>query len=282
VRIPQSSPIYGVDEANNVLEFLGMVVTIWLAILESKELGKEQECILAIGDNASTIGWLYKSSKLRPGFPYYKPVQMTARELARLIINSTHCLASQHIKGKQNTVSNLLSFAGSVRGCSHPLAPDFPSDNVLTQRFHSHTPQLIPEGFDISPLPNKISSFLIRALQMIKSSWTPNKKNPTKSKTGSGPDGSPSAPKPASSLSLSSLSYNTEKQSLSCDRFSPCTEWLAGVKQKPFLASVRVPWFQKLCEMPQAIWLWRSGVTSKKVPFTLKAAPSYSQPSDAL
>jgi hypothetical protein len=64
VRIPQSSPIYGVDEANNVLEFLGMVVTIWLAILESKELGEEQECNLAIGDNTSAIGWLYRSSKL--------------------------------------------------------------------------------------------------------------------------------------------------------------------------------------------------------------------------
>jgi hypothetical protein len=89
VRIPQSSPIYRVDEANNVLEFLGMVVTVWLAILESKELGEEQECILAIGDNASAIGWLYRSSKLQPGSPNYKPVQMIARQLARLIINST-------------------------------------------------------------------------------------------------------------------------------------------------------------------------------------------------
>jgi hypothetical protein len=100
-------------------------------------------------------------------------------------------------------------------------------------------PQLIPEGFDISPLPNEISSFLIQALQMIESSWTPNKKNPMKSRTGSGADGSPSAPNPASSLTLSSLSYSTEKQSLSCDPFFPCTEWLTGAKQEPFLASVR-------------------------------------------
>jgi hypothetical protein len=141
-------------------------------------------------------------------------------------------------------------------------------------------PQLIPEGFDISPLPNEISSFLIQALQMIESSWTPNKKNPMKSRTGSGADGSPSAPKPASSLTLSSSSYSTKKQSSSCNPFFPCTEWLTKVKQEHFLASVRGPWFQKLCKMPQAIWLRRSGVTSSKVPFTLEAGPSCSRPSD--
>ena len=67
IRIPDSSPIFGVDTANNVLEFLGMVVTIWLVILECAALGSEQDCILALGDNTSAIGWLYKSSKLRPG-----------------------------------------------------------------------------------------------------------------------------------------------------------------------------------------------------------------------
>jgi hypothetical protein len=34
IQIPPFSPIYGVDIANNVLEFLAMLVTIWLTILE--------------------------------------------------------------------------------------------------------------------------------------------------------------------------------------------------------------------------------------------------------
>jgi hypothetical protein len=279
IRIPESSPIYGADISNNVLEFLGMVVTIWLAIVECEELGSEQDCILALGDNTSAIGWLYKSSKLKPGTLYYEPVQMIARQLARLIIGSTHCLASQHIKGEQNTVSDLLSYAGTARGYPHPLAPDFPCDTVLTQRFHSHIPQLIPKDFVISPLPSEISSFVIRALRTIESSLIQNKKSPTRPKTASGVDGSPSATERDSRLTPSSLSYSTEKTSSSPDLFSPSIVWLNGVKQAPFLASVRAQWFQALCAMPQAVWLRRSGVTSCKVPFTSKEAPSYSPPS---
>jgi hypothetical protein len=279
IRIPRSSPIYGVDMANNVLEFLGMMVTVWLVILECKEQCSEQDCILALGDNTSAIGWLYKSSRLVPGSPYYEPVQLIARKLARLIIDSTHCLASQHIKGEQNTVSDLLSYAGAVRGYSHPLAPDFPSDPVLTARFHLHLPQLIPAGFAISPLPNEIFSFVILALQTIESSWTRNKKKPTKSETESGVDGSPSAQPPALKLTPSSLSYSTAKPSSSSDPFSPSTEWLTGVLQAPFLASVRAPWFCQLCAMPQAIWLRRFGATSNQAPFTSREAPSYSPPS---
>jgi hypothetical protein len=256
-----------------------MVVTVWLVILECAELGTEETCILALGDNTSAIGWLYKSSKLRPDSLYYKPVQLIARQLARLVIASTHCLASQHIKGDQNTVSDLLSFAGTARGYPHPLAPDLPTDHVLTQRFHTHLPQLIPKDFAISALPTEISSFLIQALRTIESSLTRSKNNPTRPATAPGVAGSPSAPTPASPITLSSMGYSTEKTSSSSAPFSPSTEWLAGARQAPFLASVRAPWYQKLCEMPQAIWLRRSGVTSCKVPFTSRAAPSYSPPS---
>jgi hypothetical protein len=280
VKIPQSSPIYGADIANNVLEFLGMVVTVWLAIDECSALGDEQACILALGDNTSAIGWLYKSSKLTADSLYYRPVQMIARKLASLITNSTHCLASQHIQGDQNTVSDLLSFASDARGYPHPLAPDSPPDDILTQRFHSHIPQLIPKGFKISPLPSEISSFLIQALQTIESSWIRNKRKPMRRKTVSGDDGLPSAQPPDSSITLSSLSYEASNENLSFGHFSPSTEWLTGVKLEPFLASVRAPWFRRLCAMPQAIRLRRSGVTSNRVPFRSRGAPSYSPPSE--
>jgi hypothetical protein len=277
IQIPESSPIYGVDIANNVLEFLAMMVAIWLLLLECDD--SDQDCIMALGDNTSAIGWLYKSSRLPPDSPYYKPVQLISRKLARLVTASSHCLASQHIQGEQNTVSDLLSFAGNVRGYPHPLAPDFPSDSVLTQRFHSHLHQLIPEHFVISPLPSEISSFVILALQTTESSLIQNKKKRTKNETEFGAAGSHSARKPALTLTPSSLSYSTEKPNSSPERFSPSTEWLSGAQQEPFLANVRAPWFRQLCEMPQAIWLRRSGVTSNKAPFTSKAAPSYSPPS---
>ncbi|KAI2496579.1 hypothetical protein MHU86_17907 [Fragilaria crotonensis] len=61
LRIPKTSPIFGHKGINNLLEFLGMAVNIWLACLESE--GGEN-CILAIGDNTSAIGWLHNSSRL--------------------------------------------------------------------------------------------------------------------------------------------------------------------------------------------------------------------------
>jgi hypothetical protein len=279
IRIPETSPLFGADIGNNVLEFLAMAVTIWIAILECDQEGSDQDCILAIGDNTSAIGWLYKSSRLAPDSPYYAPVQFIARKVARLIIGSSHCLATQHIKGEQNTVSDLLSFAGDVRGYKHPLAFDFPSDSSLTLRFHVHLPQLIPKDFAISTLPTEISSFVILALQMTESSLNPSRKKPTRPETEPGDDGSPSAPSPASPITLSSLAYTSKKANSSSEPSLPFTDVLIGAEQEPFLASVRAPWFRKLSEMPQAIWLRRFGCSSNGAPFTSKEAPSYSPPS---
>jgi hypothetical protein len=114
ICIPESSPIYGLDIANNVLEFLGMMVTIWLVIIEYEETGSKQDCILALGDNTSAIGWLFKSGKLPIDSPHYKAVQLIARKLARLVIGSSHCLAGQHMKGDKNTIADLLTFAGDT------------------------------------------------------------------------------------------------------------------------------------------------------------------------
>jgi hypothetical protein len=65
-------------------------------------------------------------------------------------MNSPHYLASQHIKGKHNVVSDLLSFENSDQGYLHPLAYDSPDDNILTQRFHAFLPTQIPLDFTIT------------------------------------------------------------------------------------------------------------------------------------
>jgi hypothetical protein len=86
---------------------------------------------------------------------YYDALQMGARKLATLVIDSEHCLTSQHTKGEANIVVDLLSFlswSGSVQGAPLPLAADDPSDDELTLRSHSHLPQLIHRYFKISPL----------------------------------------------------------------------------------------------------------------------------------
>jgi hypothetical protein len=45
--------------ANNFLEFFGMVVNVWLTCLEHPN---SSESLLAVGDNTSAIGWLFRSS----------------------------------------------------------------------------------------------------------------------------------------------------------------------------------------------------------------------------
>lgn len=79
-----------------------MMVTIWLVLIERKENGSEQDCILALGNNTSAIDWLYKSGKFPLlDLPYYKAVQLIAQKLACLVIDGSRwCIArQQHIKG---------------------------------------------------------------------------------------------------------------------------------------------------------------------------------------
>jgi hypothetical protein len=275
--IPPDCAFYGESEINNLLEFLAMVITIWIILLECAADGSSEACILALGDNTSGIGWLFRSGRIKPHSVYYTAVQLIARKLAMLILESSHCLASQHLKGSKNTVSDYLSYTGDSREEPHPLAPDNPSDAELTRRFHRYLPQLIPQRFDISPLPSEILSFAILALRTAESSWIRVKKSHTSPATGSGAAGPVSAPKPES-LTPSSVTYRNMSKSSSFELSSASTASLTGISQAAFVASVRDPWWRVLSALPQAIWLRRSGTISNGAPFTSRTAPSCSHP----
>ena len=44
----------------NVLEYLAQIIAIWIDILEGKT--KQEDCVLALGDNTSAMGWLRRSN----------------------------------------------------------------------------------------------------------------------------------------------------------------------------------------------------------------------------
>jgi hypothetical protein len=134
IVIRHCTPLRGDSRFNNLFEFIGTAVTAWLECLDSGD--DAEECILALGDNTSALGWIYRSSRVKPTFASYRAIQTVARHLATVFLDSTHCLASQHLKGGHNVVADLLSFAGHDRDKPRPLAADNPSDLVLTQRFH--------------------------------------------------------------------------------------------------------------------------------------------------
>jgi hypothetical protein len=77
VKVPRSSPIYGQSTANNFLEFLGMVVNVWLMCLEHPA---SSESLLAVGNNASAIGWLFRSSRIDQESLCYNGLQLGARK----------------------------------------------------------------------------------------------------------------------------------------------------------------------------------------------------------
>ena len=43
-------------KANNILEFLAMVISLWILLGELEDRGLRDELILALGDNTSAIG----------------------------------------------------------------------------------------------------------------------------------------------------------------------------------------------------------------------------------
>jgi hypothetical protein len=94
IRIPHMCPLRGDRRFNNLFEFMGMAISIWLECLESSNNAK---CILSLGDNSSAVGWLFKSSHADPSLLTFDAIQIVARKVATIIMNSPHCLASQRI-----------------------------------------------------------------------------------------------------------------------------------------------------------------------------------------
>lgn len=175
IRIPRSSPLYGNKRINNFLEFLGMAINIRLECeCPNWASGSDEEpCILAPGDNTSAIRWLHRTSHLDPNSTAHAAHLRLARDLApRIILQSNACISSQHVKGEDNFIADLLSFAGTDREKkAHPIAFDDPDNDTLTQRFHEFYPSPIPQTFAISQLPSDILSWALQALRTAKLSF---------------------------------------------------------------------------------------------------------------
>ena len=52
------------DILNNVLEFLGMAITLWLSLIECEEMELVNKLLLILGDNTSAISWSHLKSNL--------------------------------------------------------------------------------------------------------------------------------------------------------------------------------------------------------------------------
>jgi hypothetical protein len=272
LRIPPGSPLYGLHTANNALELLAMVVTVWLMAT------KLFQCFLGLGDSTSAIGWLFHSASLKGSSSYTMAVTIMARKMAVILMKADHCLFGQHLPGSINTVADQLSFTSQTReGKINMLAHDSPCNAELTDRFHALMPQLIPRPFTISQLPDEILSFVVLVLRTMESSMTPSAKQHSNARTGHGAVGSGSAT-PPESISHSSIVFPSRSKNYSFVPSSPVTGQQIGPTQETFVDSIRSPYKRRLSEMPQATWLRRFGCNSGKAPFTSREASSYFHP----
>ena len=91
--------------SNNLFEFIAIVVSIWVDCWFGEVTA--DDAVLALSDNSSAVGWMHKTS-----FGSDKPLHVkVAEKLTRLVLDRKFALQSEHIPGKQNDVSDLLSRA---------------------------------------------------------------------------------------------------------------------------------------------------------------------------
>ena len=173
-------------------------------------------------------------------------------------------------------MANLLSFTYQRRdGKFNPVASDCPSDDLLTQRFHLFAPQLIPEVFKLSPLPEEILSFATHVLQTTELCLIQWDQRLLKTVTAPGDDGKVFVKKPTL-VTYTSLLYPLKTKKSSAKPSSTFTVQPSGLTQEHWIQSVAVPWQARLSALPQAIWLRRLGTISNQVPFTSRTAPTTS------
>jgi hypothetical protein len=158
------------------------------------------------------------------------------------------------------------------------VAFDNPANNLLTHLLHSSVPQLIPQRFEISPLPDEILYFVEQVLQTTESSMTWFSQRQTKTGIEPGDVGLGTANKP-SSWTRSFLTFPSKSKNSSSGPLSALTGPPIGTSQASFLEQLRKPWREHLSALPQTIWLWRFGTILNKAPFTSRTAPGCSPPS---
>ena len=269
LRVPQDCNFYGDDSVNNVLEFLGMAISILLLLHEARQSGESFPCLLVIGDNTSAISWLFRSGRVPRSSRYYAIVKSIARKVATEVTDSRAQLCSQHIAGSMNKISDLLSFEGYCRSYSNPLTKDCPPDDILTQRILIHHSQIVPDGFKIRRLPSEVELFALSTMQIIARSWSQESSHPTKETTDIGEDGKNSSGGAGLGMTLSSIRYQEEKNASSWPEASSCcAEYSTSTDRADLLQSVRNQWYRRLCEMPLAAWHRRLGGPIGRAPST--------------
>ena len=133
----------------NLLEFMAVVVTIWLSIITLDIKDGQGMKILAQTDNTSALGWLQGQTRYDPDNIVSTTLrEMIGRKLAEVLMDAKLSLYSQHIQGEHNHIADHLSRNVDMTN-SQQL-------HSIQEKFPQHT----PDHLRIIELPPMISSWL--------------------------------------------------------------------------------------------------------------------------
>jgi len=272
LRIPRECVFYGDDSVNNVLELLGMAISVLLLLKEARDEAEDFPCLLVMGDNTSAIAWLFKSGRIPRSSRYYPIVKAIARHIAMEVTRGKAQLCSQHIAGATNVISDLLSFEGRCRQHTNPLTEDCPPDDILTKRILLYHSQIVPSGFKVQILPPEIESFALSILQTIGRSWSLKESRHMNGTTDTGDDGKPSSEIGGWEATPFSIRYQaTAKEPFWLEDSSCHVEHSTSTDKARLLQSVRNQWYRRLFEMPLAAWHRRLGNVAGRAPSTSRS-----------
>lgn len=232
----------------NTLEFLQNLVSIWIDILEGAIT--EEDCILAIGDSTSAMGWLRRANFRETGETDldWLVKQMIARQLARLLIKYKLPLFKQWLKGKYNWVADSLTRdAYYLPADTHSLFL-----SIIA-------PQQIPNNFEIKPVPKEIASFITSILQLL----------PVQKQRLSQPKPSDIARGNVGVLSYclsESQQARTLKVSLSSRKTSSAPPLPKLSEKPPSLQEINKSWLLTQSQPPSHMWYRPSGQGTNRTP----------------
>ena len=247
--------------SNNLLEFIGSVVQIWLTVGFDPTC-QPHSCLLAWTDSSSGAGWLHKSNFDEHDEDLHDNV---ARHLARTLIQSSCMLFPQHIQGKQNSVADALSRRFDL------------SNLQLQSHILSSFPEQVPKNLLIVPLPNEISSWISSTTTLKTESSIQKPKGHTRNTTALGTAGPSSSKKSVSFMTPLSTSLPRP----SGPKFVPLSSSVANEDTSPtpnadnnWTENLRLRYSAGLSKKPLGTWLRNSGVLGGLAPFTTMSAPT--------
>ena len=116
----------------NLLEFLAQLISIWIDVLEHKI--HPLVCLLGMGDNTASMGWLRRSNfrENDENDQEWLAKQKVARKLATLVLDSNASIYRQWFPGVENVVFRGRAERQNAKrrrsgGRTHPSPPSYPS-----------------------------------------------------------------------------------------------------------------------------------------------------------